>query len=332
MLEFVRRGLLSLPRAAPELARYQLEERIGEGGMGVVYAALIPSSRGASRSSSCVGELPTPPDPQRSNWSRPRRPQSCPIPTSSPSTTSASATTDSSGCGAFVYVVMELVLGETLASWLRPGRPWRDVVEVFLAAGRGLQAAHDAGLVHRDFKPPNVLIGRDPAGLRSFGRVCVADFGLALLAETRGDPPLAPTGDSGDRDTTRPDAERVVVGTPTYMALEQHGDGVVEARADQYAFCSSLYRGLSGHRPFPASTVDESSSRSAPARSRRCPGTCRLRSRALSGAGSRPTPRIGSPTMAPLLDVHRTGAATPSPPLAARRGGGRDDRRASRSP
>ena len=90
-----------------------------------------------------------------------------------------------------VYIAMEFVEGETIDDWLRAQpRTWREILDVFIAAGRGLAAAHAAGVVHRDFKPQNVMIGRD-------GSVRVMDFGLARLGTSR----LAP--DAGNRQSTR---------------------------------------------------------------------------------------------------------------------------------
>jgi serine/threonine protein kinase/tetratricopeptide (TPR) repeat protein len=89
-----------------------------------------------------------------------------------------------------LFVAMELIEGKTIAEWLEEAaRPWREVVSVFRQAGEGLRAAHAAGLVHRDFKPGNVMIGRD-------GRVRVLDFGLAYLGDALpvdGDPTLETT-------------------------------------------------------------------------------------------------------------------------------------------
>jgi serine/threonine protein kinase len=130
------------------------------------------------------------------------------------------------------FIAMEFVDGVTLAAWRRAGvRRWRDVVDVFAQAGQGLAAAHANGLVHRDFKPDNVLI--DPSG-----RARVADFGLARSASGTAGPPLPPLTASG-----------VVVGTPAYLAPEVIENGVHDARSDQYAFAASLYEALHGRLP-----------------------------------------------------------------------------------
>ncbi len=129
-----------------------------------------------------------------------------------------------------VFIVMELVEGETLGTWLETRRPWREVVEVMTAAGRGLAAAHAAGLVHRDFKPHNILLGRD-------GRVRVTDFGVVGVAGAGG----------GD----------LLIGTPAYMAPEQHEQGIIDARADQYGFCVSLHEALYGVRPYDGDSPEE---------------------------------------------------------------------------
>lgn len=132
--------------------------------------------------------------------------------------------------GPHVFIVMERVQGTTLRVWLaqRP-RPWTEILAAFEAAARGLAAAHDAGLVHRDFKPDNVMVEGDGAT-----RVLVTDFGLATA--TRVQP--------GQADTT------TVEGTPAYMAPEQRQGAACTPATDQFAFCVALFEALFGRRPF----------------------------------------------------------------------------------
>ncbi len=138
--------------------------------------------------------------------------------------------------GERVYLAMEFIEGRTLKEWLTqvPRPSWQQILEVFLAAGEGLVAAHDQGLTHRDFKPDNVLIGRD-------GRARVMDFGLAHgKAKTKKD-------GKPHRTITAPGA---MVGTPAYMSPEAlHGEPT-DFRSDEFSFCVSLYEALYGFRPF----------------------------------------------------------------------------------
>ena len=133
-----------------------------------------------------------------------------------------------------VYIAMELVAGQTLGAWLEgPPKPPRDqVLAAFISAGRGLAAAHAAGVVHSDFKPDNVLVGRD-------GRVRVTDFGLA-----RSPVPGAPSRRTNETDV-------VIAGTPRYMAPEQRLGAGTDARSDQYAFSVALYEAIHGEFPAP---------------------------------------------------------------------------------
>jgi tetratricopeptide (TPR) repeat protein len=143
------------------------------------------------------------------------------------------------------YVAMELVKGTTLRGWLSERRrPWREIVDMFVAAGRGLAAVHAAGLVHRVFKPDNVLIGRD-------GRPRVGDFGL--VADGVPDAASADEAPAGVDITTRGSA----AGTPAYMSPEQWAGLAVDARSDQFAFCVALWDALWGRRPFAGSTPSE---------------------------------------------------------------------------
>jgi tetratricopeptide (TPR) repeat protein len=149
-----------------------------------------------------------------------------------------------------IYVAMELVEGVDLADWLGDRRGWREIVPVFLGAARGLAAAHAAGLVHRDFKPANVLVGKD-------GRARVSDFGLARTAGPAGDPgsadhwaPATPVaGDSGSLATPLTLAG-TVLGTPSFMSPEQLEGRAIDARADQFSFCVALWQALYRELPF----------------------------------------------------------------------------------
>jgi eukaryotic-like serine/threonine-protein kinase len=144
-----------------------------------------------------------------------------------------------------VFVAMEYVDGGTLADWMAEGpHSSSEVLERFRAAGAGLAAAHAEGLVHRDFKPANVLLGRD-------GRVRVADFGLARRAREFEVPVLAAEdGVPGDTPASALTETGTILGTPAYMAPEQYERGPVDARADQFSFCVALYEALYGERPF----------------------------------------------------------------------------------
>ncbi|MDB4954118.1 MAG: Serine/threonine kinase [Myxococcales bacterium] len=146
-----------------------------------------------------------------------------------------------------LYVAMEYVRGETLRGWLASApRSWREIVELLLHAGDGLAAAHAAGLVHRDFKPENVLVGDGD-------RPRVSDFGLARV-DTRPSGPIAPVAGTSSLDTpiTQTGA---LMGTPAYMAPEQLASGAIDARSDQFAFCVVAWECLFGSRPFAGSTL-----------------------------------------------------------------------------
>ncbi len=198
-----------LEREATYVDRYLLLERVGAGGMGEVYRALDPElDREIAIKILHAGQ--TAETLLREAQAVARVVHENVI-----------SVFDVGTQGDDVFIAMELVDGTTLAGWLRESaRSDREIVDVFVRAGRGLAAAHAVGLVHRDFKPENVLVGRD-------GIVRVTDFGLASRP-----------GEYADR-----------AGTAAYMAPEQRAGGVIDARVDQFAFCIALQRAL--HAPSP---------------------------------------------------------------------------------
>jgi len=151
-----------------------------------------------------------------------------------------------------VFLAMEFVAGKDLRAWLavRP-RSWREVVAVFLQAGQGLAAAHAAGIIHRDFKPDNVLVGDD-------GRVRVLDFGLARPQRGGEVDELMPAG-AGVGTSHKVTLTQIgaYIGTPAYMSPEQHLCKPADAKSDQFGFCIGLHESLHGRRPFHGKTAAE---------------------------------------------------------------------------
>jgi tetratricopeptide (TPR) repeat protein/predicted Ser/Thr protein kinase len=212
------------------IGRYRLERRLGAGGMGEVYLA-IDGDLGRRVALKRVRADAT------SSGLRTRLKQEAQslAKLNHPNVVQVFEVGEHEG---ETFLAMEFVEGRSLAEWLREPHRWREVLDVFLAAGRGLAAAHSAGVVHRDFKPDNVLIGDD-------GRVRVADFGLALRTDRE---EFEPTLDGElDLRMTNPGG---VVGTLRYMPLEQLASRDVDARSDQFAFCVALYEALYGREPF----------------------------------------------------------------------------------
>jgi tetratricopeptide (TPR) repeat protein len=212
-----------------------------------------------------------------------------------------------------VFCAMELVAGDTLRAWLAAPRTPAEILEVAIAIGRGVAAAHAAGLIHRDIKPENVLMAAD-------GRPLVSDFGLAKLTE------LAPNARSAADAApgafhdlipqsyevalpfTEPDLPGLtvtggVVGTPAYMPPEQLAAGAVDARSDQFSYCVLVWEALFGRRPFEAARLDELAPAIArgprPARRRGVPrGVVRALERGLAS-----DPAARWPTMQALVDA-----------------------------
>ncbi|MEM6996028.1 MAG: efflux RND transporter permease subunit, partial [Myxococcota bacterium] len=208
----MRAGLIRRPRPTV-VGRYRVVGELGRGGMGVVYEAV--DRRLHRRLAIKLVAI----ERQRADQRfRMRREAEAMARLSHPNVVQVF------DVGRFedqTFVAMELVEGTTLAGWCRARRRTVDtIVAAFRSAGAGLAAAHDAGVVHRDFKPKNVLVGID-------GTVKVTDFGLAQLGVSDG---------------------RHGAGTPAYMAPEQRR-GVADARSDQYSFCVALHEAVFGVLP-----------------------------------------------------------------------------------
>jgi tetratricopeptide (TPR) repeat protein len=217
------------------LGRYVVLRRLGRGGLGVVYAAYDPElDRNVAvkllRPATVVG---------RDDNARLRREAQAMAKVTHPNVVAVHDAGMFAGCA---FVAMEQVAGVTLAEWLRARPTPSAIIALFRDAAAGLSAVHDAGLVHRDFKPDNVLVGDD-------GRVRVSDFGLARVfslgeESSNGEEPVR------ELTATRRDASGRIVGTPPYMAPEQHAGGAVDARVDQFAFCVALWEALFEEPPF----------------------------------------------------------------------------------
>jgi tetratricopeptide (TPR) repeat protein len=237
-------GKPSQPQAT-RLGRYILLEELGRGGMGVVFAAYDPlldrrvalklirfEASGGHRDS-----LRSRLFHEAQALARLNHPN-------------VVAVFDTGHDGDDTYIAMEFVRGTTLREWLRTGRSFDEILDVFGDAGQGLLAAHAAGLVHRDFKPSNVLIGED-------GRVRVSDFGVAYFdhdakATADGEQPL----ESSPLPLT---VGGSIVGTPDYMAPEQLDGRTADNRSDQFAFCVAFYEALTGRQPFELATAPKPS-------------------------------------------------------------------------
>ncbi|MEM9461920.1 MAG: serine/threonine-protein kinase [Myxococcota bacterium] len=229
-----------------KVGRYTVLTRVGSGGMGVVYSAFDPEldrkvalkvmHQHRSPLSSSVG-----------GKERLLREAQAMAKISHPNVITVH---DVGTYEDRVFIAMEFIDGPTLRAWLGQGpHEWGDVVEIFVRAGRGLAAAHAGGLVHRDFKPDNVLIGRG-------GRVLVMDFGLARQASSRV-AEAQPTGTPPPSNVRNVVLTRTgaLVGTPAYMAPEQHKGSAADPRVDQFSFCVALYEALYGERPFAGNSL-----------------------------------------------------------------------------
>jgi len=232
------------------LGRYLVLHELGRGGMGAVYLAYDPEL-----DRKVAVKLLDAPDADSAQQDRLLREAQAMARLAHPN---VATVFDVGVLGGQVYLAMEYVEGETLRAWLATPRPWRQVVATFAQAGRGLAAAHAVGLVHRDFKPDNAIVGRD-------GRIRVLDFGLAALgttlSEETGQAPATLTSlalpglASRSLLSSRLTAAGAIVGTLAYMSPEQLTADEIDPRSDQFSFCVALFEALHAGLPFAGDTA-----------------------------------------------------------------------------
>ncbi|MEM9488819.1 MAG: serine/threonine-protein kinase, partial [Myxococcota bacterium] len=243
--EILRSQLFGHSEGPTRIGRFAVRRQLGSGGMGVVYAGydeelerevaiklLLSSNQGEAARSRLVREAKV-----MAQLSHPNVVQVYEV-----------GHHDGQD-----FVAMELVVGQTLREWqLAEDRDWREILAIYIQAGHGLAAAHAVGIVHRDFKPDNVLVGED-------GRPRVGDFGLAhtplsdpAATQAAAEPPDLSDGSRAD-SITRSGA---FLGTIVYMSPEQFLGGTTCQRSDQFSFCVALYEALYGRRPFAGDSIE----------------------------------------------------------------------------
>lgn len=285
-----------------KIGRYVLLEEVGQGGMGVVFAAFDPQLN-RKIALKILRAQQSDSDNKRQLRARLFREAQAIAKLSHPNVITVF---DVGNVGASVFVGMEFVEGVTLTDYLATPRSLESILDAFAQAGRGLSAAHQAGLVHRDFKPDNVLMGFD-------GIARVSDFGLA-----RSDPSLVVEEDDSDEfeGHSPPEAEDVdllsspmtqagaVVGTPRYMAPEQHAGAPPDPRSDQFAFCVALYQALYRQDPYVAHSMERLVHAKQEGRIKEPPEGVPIPGRVeqLIWRGLAPDPRRRYPTMEALLE------------------------------
>ncbi|MEM9458036.1 MAG: serine/threonine-protein kinase [Myxococcota bacterium] len=306
LLEATRQRLFGASSAPSMIGRYFVIQRLGAGAMGTVYEAFDRMLERRVAVKVLRRHLPS------SYAERFVREAQALARVSHPNVVQVYEAAEYEG---LTFIAMELVEGRTLEKWCaqdsRPG--WRACVEIYLQAGAGLAAAHEQGLVHRDFKPSNIMID-------ARGRVCVLDFGLARAASesllpsldpTESKPELGPSESSessGSMVDLRLTETGCVMGTPAYMSLEQMRGEPVCALSDQFSFCVALYEAVYGERPFAGRSLQDlhqqlrgGAVRAAPA-GHKAP----TQLRAILRRGLAPRPEQRWPSMAVLLGQLRS--------------------------
>jgi len=225
--------------------RFVIVSRIGQGGMGVVYAAYDPELDRKVALKLLLGERPAADATDAS--ARLLREAQALAKLAHPNVV---AVHDVGTFGAQVWIAMEFIAGTTLTGWLAAQpRSWREVVAVFRRVGEGLSAAHAAGLVHRDVKPENIMVGDD-------GRVRVMDFGLARAGLEASRPAMDRVGEPSTAALSiAMTGTSALIGTPKYMAPEQWNSQIADARSDQYSYCVAMWQSLYGEHPFAGDTL-----------------------------------------------------------------------------
>ena len=255
LLDAVHQGLFGTEGQAATLDRYTLVREVGAGGGGLVYEAYDPkldrkvalklvrdsSTGGAEAQARLMREARA--------LARLNHPNIVAVYDAGPFDVAAAGSSDQPNEQG-VFISMELVDGTDLRKWAT-NRPWRQIVQALIDAARGLIAAHEAGLIHRDFKPGNVLVSAD-------GRVKVLDFGLVRPASASDD--YSDSSGSTTERTHSPNDDLTqagtVMGTPRYMAPEQHAGEPATAAADQYALCATAWELVFDVRAFPMRGLD----------------------------------------------------------------------------
>jgi serine/threonine protein kinase len=290
----------SNPEAPLRIGRYDLLGLLGAGAYGVVYRAFDPDLRRT------VALKVLRPDEHSDDPLRRERMVREAQAMAQLSHPNVVAVYDVGVHSDTIYIVMEYVAGGTARDYLkRESRGAAEVLGIYLKAGRGLAAAHAKGLVHRDFKPENVLVGTD-------GQVRVTDFGLARIAGG-GSAPVARTE---TQQAVELSTTKGVIGTPGYVAPEQFAGAPADARSDQFSFCVALFSGLYGRHPFRGETglsLEELSFRVRAGAVEDIPEAARVpKVHALLLRGLDPDPKQRLPNMDALLAALESAlAATP---------------------